>query len=608
MSGFIAIYNNPVDSRSADILEMLMRHLKERGPDRQSIWASGPVALGHSLFKTTDEAKYEQQPATVDGKVWITCSARIDGRESLVDKLGIKKEVNLAKTPDSDLILHAYRKWGEQCLDHLIGDFAFVIWDSMSDTIFCARDPFGSRQLYYATARDDFVVSNSLSCLLEHPNISRRFDDKAMGGFLILGDHSWIDKSITAFADVATLPPAHKLIYRRGKISIQRYWELPRESPLLRYRKESDYIEHFLEVFEACVADRLRTPSVAISMSGGLDSTAIAATIGHLKRHSTHPLTSVRAITGLHEKLTGCNERYYASLVADHLGIPIDYISADDYPLLKSGLVTSRPLEMLMPTYWLDFKKLVLRHSRVELTGASADNLFAFSPPTTLLKDVRSIRPLIELIRVRLQYATVASIGGGLYRKFKRSVGMGEEAATPPYPSWINPDLEKELGLKELWRTCFEKLESSDHPRHPRASAFLQAPDWNADDVAFRPGLALPEERDPYLDLRMVHFAFSLPPTPWFSNKHLMRRSMQGLLPREVLRRPKTPLGDLQSKLVKRPESRWIDNWTARPELKAYIALGEIPPLLGQRGDDIDQTYINIRPVILNAWISAMAS
>ena len=150
MSGFITIYNidgEPVDEH---LIHSLTQSLKFRGPDRQDIWVDGEIGMGHALFQTTNEAQYERQPSTLDEQVWITCSARIDDRESLVNKLGMKKQLNLAKTPDSDLILHSYKKWGEDYLDHLLGDFAFVIWDSRVEKLFCARDRFGMRQLYFA--------------------------------------------------------------------------------------------------------------------------------------------------------------------------------------------------------------------------------------------------------------------------------------------------------------------------------------------------------------------------------------------------------------------------------------------------------------------------
>ncbi len=607
MSGFITIYNingEPVDEH---LIHSLTQTLKFRGPDQQKIWVHENIGMGHALFQTTNEAKYENQPSTLDQHVWITCTARIDDRENLIKKLGISAQINLNKTPDSDLILHAYKKWGEECLDYLLGDFAFVIWDSRYKKIFCARDRFGVRQLYYAQKQNSFIVCNSLSCMLQHPNITKQLNDRAIGGFLLLGDHTWIDKSITAFKDVASLLPAHKLIFQQGKLNIQKYWDIPNDLPMINYKKTSDYIEHFQEILKVSVSDRIRTPSIAIAMSGGMDSTAIAATIHQLQQDSTHPAINVHAVTGLHERLLQCNERYYADMVAKKLNMPIHFISGDDYPLLQSDITTTRPMEMLTPTYWLDFKKLILSYSRVELTGASTDNLFAFSPAIATLKEVNPLQVLFSIYQLRKKYGKTPSIGSGIKGKLNQMIGRHKKTSILPYPypSWLNPEFEKSQKLKEIWSDFFSSSKLQSHFRHPSAYDQLTKPDWNTDDIAFKTNITLPEERDPYLDLRLIEFVFSLPATPWFFNKHLLRLSMENILPNEVINRPKTPLGDLQSKLLLQPENNWIDHWHATPGLSDYIKLENIPSLLSENNiQDKDASYVNLRPLLLNIWLS----
>ena len=126
MSGFIGIFNTdgaPVDS---ELLERLTGSLAFRGPDARAVWCQGSVGFGHTLFRTTWEARYEQQPFTLDQQVWIVADARVDAREDLVRKLGCRHDLALNQTPDVELVLRAYLKWGEACLDHMIGDFSFA--------------------------------------------------------------------------------------------------------------------------------------------------------------------------------------------------------------------------------------------------------------------------------------------------------------------------------------------------------------------------------------------------------------------------------------------------------------------------------------------------
>ena len=169
MSGFIGIFNTdgaPVDS---ELLERLTASLTFRGPDARAVWCQGSVGFGHTLFRTTWEARYERQPFTLDQQVWIVADARVDAREDLVRELGCGHDLALNQTPDVELILRAYLKWGEACLDHMIGDFSFAIWDGRSRRLFCARDHFGVKLFYYARTSSCLIFSNTITALRFHP-------------------------------------------------------------------------------------------------------------------------------------------------------------------------------------------------------------------------------------------------------------------------------------------------------------------------------------------------------------------------------------------------------------------------------------------------------
>jgi len=101
-----------------------------RGPDAQEIWVDGNAGFGHALLKTTDESEHERQPFTLDGRVWIVADARVDARHDLIPKLKDKGHQSLSQdATDVELILRAYQAWSEDCVEHLLGDFAFAIWD-----------------------------------------------------------------------------------------------------------------------------------------------------------------------------------------------------------------------------------------------------------------------------------------------------------------------------------------------------------------------------------------------------------------------------------------------------------------------------------------------
>jgi asparagine synthase (glutamine-hydrolysing) len=177
MSGIVGIAHlegRPVDS---DLLRRMANWLSFRGPDAQAIWADGSVGLGHALLAHTSDSQRERQPATLDRRTWIVADVRLDARRELLDALRSSgAQVNPSDT-DPQLLLRAYEAWGETCLDHLLGDFAFAIWDARRSQLFCACDHFGIRPLYFAHVDGSFIFSNTPDCLRLHPAISDRLHE-----------------------------------------------------------------------------------------------------------------------------------------------------------------------------------------------------------------------------------------------------------------------------------------------------------------------------------------------------------------------------------------------------------------------------------------------
>ena len=126
---------------------------------------------------------------------------------------------------DAALILHAYQVWGEACLAHLIGDFAFVIWDGRRRTLFCARDHFGVKPFYYARVANSLILSNTLNCIRQHPAVSDALNDLAIADFLLFDVN--LEPGTTAFADVQRVPPAHTLTWSDAAPRLSCYWTLP---------------------------------------------------------------------------------------------------------------------------------------------------------------------------------------------------------------------------------------------------------------------------------------------------------------------------------------------------------------------------------------------
>src|SRR5262245_18166124 len=246
----------------------------------------------------------------------IQANARLDARDELIAKL----EFNGS---DAELILRAYEKWGDTCVKHLIGDFAFAIWDGSKQRYFCARDHFGVKPFYFTHIDDDSAFSSSLNELRLNPRVSNTLNEIAVGDYLLFGVNQ--DLSTTIFKDIQRLNPGHTLTVANGSVTVKPYWT-PEPSSEVRFRDPESYVERFSELLSLAVKDRVTTDRVAISMRCGLDSTSMAA-LGRDQNKDVHGFAVV------YDSLIPDEERHYSTLAAEHIGIPVTHLSADRYSL-----------------------------------------------------------------------------------------------------------------------------------------------------------------------------------------------------------------------------------------------------------------------------------
>ncbi len=596
MSGFAGIFNldgAPVDRR---VLEDLASFLSFRGPDAQSVWSDASVGLAHALLRTTRESACESQPLTLDGRVWIAADARIDAREDLVSALGAP--ASLLASPDVELVLHAYLRWGEECLEHLLGDFAFAIWDAHRRRIFCARDQLGVRQLFYTVNKELLIFSNSIRCLRRHPAVSNTLNDLAIADFLLF---EWIqDADATSFADIRRLPAGHCLVCDAGSApSVHRYWQVS-EGREIRYRRPSDYLERFRELMDRAVTDRLRTDKAAIFLSGGLDSPTIAA--------FARPRAELEAITVVYDHLIPDDERYYSGLVAKHLDIPINYLSADDYRLYeRAGTPEGEPPE---PAHWptraiaLNMYEQAGSICRVVLAGDGGDEVLR--PVARYLESRVRTGELGALARDLSHALQLGMIPRGLGLRASLSARLRHAfAPLPDYPMWIEPGLETALRLRDRWNAVWtahqhstpmtHRIQTRRFIEHPIFRYFVSAQDadWTAVPI---------EIRFPFLDRRLFEFATSLPFLPWCQSKRLVRESMRTRLPGTILNRPKTPvrydpalvrLSDIEC----RSKGRLLTN----PRVSRYVSVDVVSP--PRSCSDLFRFRLDLHPLSLDYWL-----
>ncbi len=608
MSGIAGILNldgAPVDR---EVLQSMTSFLAYRGPDAQKIWCENHVGFGHALLRTTFESQHEQQPCSLDGKIWITADARIDGRDALLDKLKTKSKSELNHVTDVELILHAYQAWEDDCLSHLLGDFAFAIWDGTRNRLFCGRDQFGVKLFYYARMGNAFIFSNTLNCVRRHPEVRDELNDFAIGDFLLFGYNA--EPTTTTFADIQRLLPAHCLVCDQGAVKIRRYWSLPLDQ-YIRYKRQDEYVDHFKELFKTAVADRLRAESAAIWMSGGLDSSTVAAFARELQVKQGKP-AHLQAYTVVYDRLIPDDERYYAGLVAKALDIPIRFFAADDYKLFErwDDSEFQFPEPWAAPSWAFGFDQLqqIAARHRVLLSGEGGDELLIRAGIWHMLHGMPLSHALNDLIRYLLKYRQLIASGLGIRAKLKQ--WRTKFSDSNRFPAWLNPTFVTRCHLRERWISAWKAKPVPLHPWRPEAHDRLFNDLWQSVFEGNDPGVTrVPlEYRYPFLDLRLVNFLFALPPLPWFVKKEILRVVMSGVLPEEVRRRPKTPLrADPIYRLLEKPEAQWTDHFKAISELAQYVDREKIPQITGGKLGPANY-WLPMLPFCLNHWLNDLKS
>lgn len=596
MSGIVGIVN--LDGAPVDrlLLKQMTDHLAYRGPDAQSMRIQGSVGFGHTMLRTTWESADEQQPLSLDGQVWITADARVDDRENLVERLAANGQEVTSAASDAELILRAYNAWGEHCVEHLLGDFAFAIWDGHLRRVFCARDHLGIRLFYYFHSGKTLVFSNSLNCVRQHPDVSGKLNDLSIADFLLFDLNQ--DKATTTFADIQRIPPAHSLAVSKDQRVLRGYWSMPIDEPVY-YKRNVDYIDRFKELLTLAVRDRSRISWIGLLMSGGLDSPSLAVAACHFSDRRP----AVTAFTYVFDHLIPDQERYYAGLIADRLGIPIHYRVCDDKVIDPEW--NSRPLKtpepaaaVLSRAHDLDTYRTLARHGRVFFYGEGPDNalMYEWQPYLHYLARGRRWGRLArDICHHVIAHRRVLPVSA-LMSYAKRVAG---QACAPGFPPWLEHDFAARMDAHSRWRALRSRLDST-HPFRPAGFQSFAHPLWQrlfeSWDASFTE--APVEIRHPYLDIRLLRYMISVPPLPWCRRKHLLRAAMRGILPEEVLRRGKTPLA--KSPLFEICRRIGMPSLNPTADLLKYVNPRRVP---GTIPSDVSEFWSNLRPAVLNHWL-----
>ena len=539
MSAFLGVIN--LDGKPVDrgYLESMASYLGLIGPDKQSIWTENGAGLVHALLKTSPAKVISQQPL-VTQRYAAVGDVRLDGKDELLQSLERRGVAGLEDKQDIELLLQAWLTWGSRAAEHLLGDFSVAIWDRQERKLFCLRDHFGVKQFFYARKGNQFLFSSALNCLRKHPLVSASLNDQAVVDFLVFAFNS--DLSTTMFKDIQRLAPAHAMEVSLAGNSLERYWTLP-IAPAISYRDPIDYVDRFRELLEQAVSDRLGPESTGVAMSGGLDSTAVAAFAHKFRPEKDYLSLYTLDIADLWPE---DREAEHAAVVAQHLGV-----AHHIYPVTRADLFKREAISgWLLPepsrdSFWLAnmavFRQMAGRHC-TGLTGHGSDPLFV--PSAGHYRRLLASGQWLRFIRDASQYYKVhhrrppLGVRAGLKSTYEKSPWR------PALPVWLRPEMVEQSGLADRFAALAGDvlgLGPRLHPERDEAYRDVSSSIWPFTLLRFDPqttGLPL-EFRHPYRDLRLVEFTLAMPASPWFYNKQLLRFASAGVLPDKVRLRKK---------------------------------------------------------------------
>jgi asparagine synthase (glutamine-hydrolysing) len=544
MSGFVLIFNRngaPVDPQ---VFEMALSRLDHRGPDGKDTLVDGALAFGHQRFWVTPEEIGEGQPLTnADGHT-ILFNGRLDNRADLLVALGVDSAEGKSLS-DAALVLRAYAKWETACFEHLLGPAAIAIYDSAKQRVVLARDALGDRTLFYHVNSHVLVVASEPYAVLAHPDVSAELNESTIVFWYAV---QMPENGDTFFRDVTDLLPAHVMTVSADSVEVKRYWEL-NAARKIRYRSDEEYAEHFLELLTASVRAHLRsTTPPAIMMSGGYDSTSVAALAARDLAHANGSAGQLRAISWVYDKFPQCDERPYIEAVCRHYGIESTYLMGDDAWALRD-LVDSPHNPSAPDGNAYRFMKTRMAQvarelgTRTILTGSFGNNVFA-SAYYWLFELLAEFRVSEALKGLRVYISNLGwrhtltgpslrrVVGGTLDRT--PGIDRWRQARRERPPDWLTPY------AAEIWmQTPKEGPPSVKHAFRPtQHHAVLGAVNWTAYTAeSFYTSLHDYETRHPYRSLRLAEFMLALPASQLYKDghfKYIVYKAMQGILPEEV--------------------------------------------------------------------------
>ena len=557
MCGIVGLVRNDGKPVDRDLLARMNDAIRHRGPDDDGFYLNGPVGLGMRRLAIIDLKSGQQPIHNQDGTTWIVFNGEIYNYLELrqqLEKLGHTFYTN----SDTEAIVHAYDQYGSDCPKYLRGMFAFAIWDERTQELFLTRDRVGKKPVLYAEVNGQLVFGSEFTALLQHPDISREIQPEAIDAYL---SFMCVPAPLTAYRSIRKLEPGHWLRWRKGEITIERYWQ-PDFSQKLNI-SEGEAGERAIEILRDSVKVRLMSEvPLGAFLSGGIDSSAVVALMAQESSEKVKTFS-----IGFEEQ--DFSELHHARRVAEWVGADHhEFIVRPDaieiLPLLVEHYGEPYADSSAVPTYYV--ARETRKHVTVALNGDGGDESFAGYERYAAMQLAENYRKVPEFVRKSVNVGVGLIPTSELSRSRLRSGKRFLEAASLPkvdrYLRWVS--IFDAAAKSSLYSDAFKSETTSGYAKsllepwfvRANGSGFVDASlltdlmTYLPNDLLVKVDIATMavslEARSPFLDHHVIEFAASLPEKfklRGLTTKYLLKKVLRKLLPSENLDRRKMGFG-----------------------------------------------------------------
>ena len=550
MSAQAGIWNfdgKPIDP---SLLNAIGQSLKKQGPDGEYTYVSRDAALLYRPFHTTAESRRERQPYVSRRGFILTWDGRLDNRDELIAE---SRGCLDANSTDVAIVASAFDRWEAECFRHLVGDWALSVWKPQHCELFLALDYIAIRHLFYYLGHDQVLWASDLTPLVLHTSDKLHLDDDYLAGYFAHEP----DAHLTPYREIREVPAGNSVLIRDGKAQVDRYWTFSSESRI-RYKTDAEYEEHFRHELRASIKRRLRSDSpILAELSGGLDSSSIVCIADDIRAKEVTQIPRLDTISYYDKTEPHGDDCVFFPKIENKRGRAGFHIDASKVGTSPATLGSPRfsPLPgALGCSRDIDAKRAAIVRDggyKVVLSGLGGDEFMGGVPdPTPLLADLLIQLKLLSFAKQLMAWSLVKRCPW--IRLLCRTLAILLPTHVGRYfaqPAKIEPWICRDFAR----RTRILSRLHDDVDEHfglwlPSRRLYIDALLLMAKKLAkYNSSSPEPEEpRYPYLDQHLVEFILSIPATQLLrpgERRSLMRRSLVGIVPSEILSRKTKQLG-----------------------------------------------------------------